>query len=199
MRFWLVALLLLVWGTAAAAPDDPEYDSRRILGWVEAVVVAPDGPAMRFKSKLDTGAGTSSLHARAIEPFERDGERWVRFEVPLTDHLDIDADALAVERLTFERPISRTVRIKSAGDSEGRMRYVVYLALCLGGAHYRAEFTLADRSGLLYPVLIGRDLLEERIVVDSAYSFLARRACDHNDVDDLEPDTAVDTSPSEDD
>jgi len=199
MRYWLAVLLLLIWGMAGAAPDDPEYDSRRILGWVEATVLAPDGPAIRFKSKLDTGAGTSSLHATAIEPFERDGERWVRFDVPLTDHLDVDADALAVERLTFERPISRTVRITSSGNPDGEMRYVVYLAFCLGGEHYRAEFTLADRSSLLYPVLIGRDLLEERIVVDSAYSFLAPRGCDHTDAASLEPEAAVDPSPEESD
>ncbi len=198
MRLWPLLLLALA-ATVVAAPDDPEYKTRRILGWVEAAVIAPDGPAVRLKAKLDTGAKTSSLHATAIEAFEREGDDWVRFEVPLTDHLDIEADELDVEHLTFERRVDRTVRIKSAGDSDGSKRYVVAMDVCLGGVEYRGEFTLSDRRGLMYPVLLGRRLLEERVVVDPAYSFLAPRACEHTDADELEPDSAVDAPTSDSD
>lgn len=190
MRYLIALLVAGVFLTASA--DDPDYTSRQILGWVEWAVIQPDGPAVRFKAKLDTGAKTSSLHAEDVESFSRDGEDWVRFEVPLTDHLDVDPDDLAVDRLTFERPVVRTVRIKTHDDAEGEMRYVIELAVCVAGTKRNVELTLNDRAGLLYPVLLGRRFFENEIIIDPAYSFLAERECRHTKAVDLGAERGVD-------
>ena len=190
MRTILACLLCAL--AVHAAADDPDYTSRDILGWVEWVVIEPDGPAVRFKAKFDTGAKTSSLHAARVETFERDERQWVRFDVPLTDHLDVDESELEVEHLTLERPVARTVRIKTHGNDDGEHRYIVELEFCLAGRRHEAEFSLNRRDDFLYPILLGRRFLGGRVVVDAAYSFLAERDCAYTEVTDLDADNAVD-------
>ena len=42
----------------------------------------------------------------------------------------------------------------------------------MGSNIYRAEFSLADRSDMQFPILIGRTALRSRFVVDSGRSWL---------------------------
>ena len=42
----------------------------------------------------------------------------------------------------------------------------------IGGSDFRAEITLADRSDMKFPMLVGRSSLRRRFVVDSGYSWL---------------------------
>jgi hypothetical protein len=156
-----------------AASEPPSDEPKRIVGWVERVTVPPlDFPV---KAKLDTGARTSSIHAEDIERFVRDGEKWVRFTIAVEDPDDV------VHRERLERPLYRNVRIKDHDDASDR-RAVVELELCLDGRTERAQFTLADRSRFLYPVLLGRRFLGGRFVVDPEQTFLASSNC--SEVDD---------------
>jgi hypothetical protein len=50
---------------------------------VEKVKIVPEG--LKVKAKLDTGAQNSSLHAVRAEKFERQGEKWVRFDLTIVD------------------------------------------------------------------------------------------------------------------
>lgn len=136
---------------------------KSIFGWIERVKL--ENAAMTLEAKLDTGAETSSLHAPDAETFERDGDTWVRFTVE-------DAEG---EEHAFERPLSRTVRIRSAAGVT--RRYVVTLSLCLGDIARQAEVTLADREELSYPMLIGRNFLDGHILVDSGPKFTRDPAC----------------------
>ncbi|MBQ1557853.1 MAG: ATP-dependent zinc protease, partial [Pseudomonas sp.] len=38
----------------------------------------PELGIIGLRAKIDTGASTSSLHASDIQPFQKDGEDWVR-------------------------------------------------------------------------------------------------------------------------
>jgi hypothetical protein len=40
---------------------------------------------VELKTKLDSGALTSSLHATDVDVFEKDGDDWVRFTVDVVD------------------------------------------------------------------------------------------------------------------
>ena len=162
--------------TAAAAHDDAALKHRTLLGFVEWVTLEPSG--LHLKARLDTGAKTSSLHGLEPEEFERDGEDWVRFKLPL-EHRKDDAP-----QLVLERPVERVVLVKRKGAPPQR-RYVVQLPLCLDGTSYQAEFSLTDRSGFIYPVLLGREFLREVAVVDPAESFIASRACEHKSLEEL--------------
>jgi hypothetical protein len=156
-----LATALSLWASAAWA------DSQR-MGWVEKLRMAPAG--IPLKAKLDTGALTSSLHATEIELFERDDDTWVRFTLDVED-----ADG-AQHSLRLERPKVRGVRIKEH-EGEYDRRPVVMMQFCLAGQWREAQFTLADRSRFIYPVLLGRRFLGGVAIVDPSATFITDARC----------------------
>ena len=169
----LIVFAALLSAASAAAHDDTSYSHRKLLGFVEWVTVEPAG--LRLKARLDTGALTSSLHSVDTQVFQRDGEDWVRFHVPVAGHRGTDEEA-ALRVLALERPVTRVVLVKRKGAPPQR-RYVVELTFCLDGRRYETEFSLTDRGEFIYPALLGRRFLKDVAVVDPANSFLAGEAC----------------------
>jgi hypothetical protein len=108
-----------------------------------------------LEARVDTGATTSSIDAREIPPYERDGTPWGRFHVPQEKG----------EPAAYELPIVRTAVIKRHG-AEAVVRQVVALKVRLGEMDQRSEFSLADRSKFEFPVLLGRNFLKARFLVD---------------------------------
>lgn len=179
--FWLSTLV-------QAADPDTESGQRvpETLGYVEWMVI--QDTSLRLKARLDTGAKTSSLHAVNIEAFEKDGEEWVSFQIPLGDHEDqptegeMEHDDVILE---FERPVERTVLIKRKG-APSQKRYVVVMDFCIAGTSHATQFSLADRSKFSYPALLGRRFMsDDDILIDSADSFLAERECEHMTLEEL--------------
>ncbi len=165
-----VVVLILTGALAAAATIDAPARPRT-LGWLEWAWLEP--AHIRLKTKLDTGARTSSIHAVDVHTFERDEATWVRFRIPLSQRPE---DTDRPEDLVMERPVVREVRIKDHG-SDSMRRYVVELDLCIDGMTYPAQVTLANRGGFNYPLLLGRLAMRERIAVDPARKFTASRDC----------------------
>jgi len=159
--------LLLSAATLARAQEDdgPQRRPLSIIGNAENVVLVDGGITMQ--AKIDTGADSTSIDARKIERFTRDGAEWVRFEV----HTNSD------QVVTFEREVVDTVTIVGAGD-EDQERLVVAIGLCLGTVYREVETNLADRSGLDYRLLIGRGFLERGgFLVNVAQEFSVPPAC----------------------
>ena len=139
----------------AACPPPTQVSNKLVVGQLEQVWL-PD-LELALTARIDTGAETSSLYARNIELFERDGKRWVRFEIinPVTG---------APESL--ERRLKRTVGISQAGSSATKRRSVVKMSIVIGRSNQTAEFTLSDRSHQGYQALIGRNILKDVMIVD---------------------------------
>lgn len=108
-------------------------------------------------ARVDTGAETASIDARNIELFERNGKRWVRFEIVHPD---------SGEGVGVEREVARMVSIIQASQPEGERRPVIKMEIVIGSMKQTAEFTLSDRSHLDHQVLIGRNILQDVMVVD---------------------------------
>lgn len=143
-----------------AVPQDQGRSDRLkgkvIVGEVEKFYLA--GPGHIYTARIDSGAETSSIHARNIKRFERDGGNWVRFDVPVPNADD--------KWVTMEREISRRVRVIQASAEEAERRVVVELQFAIGNHQQVAEFTLADRANLTYEVLIGRNVLRDVMLID---------------------------------
>lgn len=151
-------------------PPQPVEPPKPIMGWVEQIQIG--GVEHMLKAKLDSGAKTSSIDAEIIRRFKRNGQSHVVFRV------NFGADA-GGEQL-FEAPIKRWVRIKKKGnEQEGYIRRpVVEMTFCLGDRKIIEEVNLAERGNFIYPVLIGRNMLRDNILVDTSKTFTQRPSCD---------------------
>lgn len=121
-----------------------------------------------FRARIDTGATTSSLNASDIQEYERDGKTWVRFKLA---HLKDESDATEPES-TIEAPVKRWVKIRQVSSELLERRPVVELRIRLGKINEKTQFTLADRSHMEFPVLLGRDFFKDIAVIDVAQSYI---------------------------
>ena len=133
------------------------------LGEVEKVTI--DAIKQSFDARVDTGAATSSLNAVDIEEFERNGKNWIRF------HLS-DGETPMNDENWIEAPIIRYVKIRQSTNEEVERRAVVELWVKLGKIHEKAQFTLADRSQMSHPVLLGREFIRDIAVVDVSKKYI---------------------------
>jgi hypothetical protein len=148
--------------TANAKPHRPK--APLVIGWRECVAL-PDLGLTSIEAKIDTGARTSALHAEDIETFERDAATWVRFHVPHGDRLHAsDCTARLVDR--------RNVRNTSGEPAE---RWVIETMLVLNRRRWHIEVTLADRTNMTLPLILGRTALRRHsVLVDPGKSHLLR-------------------------
>ena len=133
---------------------------RATIGWREWVSLPTLGIAA-IKAKTDTGARTSALHAYDLE---QHGDV-VRFKVhPLQKDVQkvIECSALVVDH--------REVR-----SSSGRVtrRPVIRTELELFGERWPIEVSLVSRDAMGFRMLLGRQAIRGRFIVDPSRSFLA--------------------------
>ncbi len=117
-----------------------------------------------IKARVDSGAKTSSLHAFNIHPFRRDGNLWVSFEVhPLQNNR---RTVIRCEKPVLDR---RTIK-SSSGTTD--TRYVISAPIKIGDDIWTVELTLANRDSMGYRMLLGREAMEGRLIIDPAQSFI---------------------------
>ncbi|EDM65661.1 ATP-dependent Zn protease [Moritella sp. PE36] len=147
--------LPLIQSTEAIAPID-----KLIIGSEELILLS--NLQEKYKARIDTGATTSSLNATDIVEFERDGIKWVRFNF---------SQAINNETQIIEAKVARTILIRQANNSEPTRRPIIELPVQLGDMKMLTEFTLADRSHMTFPVLLGRTFLKDIVMVDVARTY----------------------------
>lgn len=125
-----------------------------IVGAVEWARIEPGDVSM--PARIDTGAATTSLHAEDIELVEKDGKRWVHFSL---------VDPETNEKVQVEQRLHRKVVIKQS-DSEDQRRYVVRMWITIGEIRSLVDVALTDRGNMEHPLLIGRNLLVDTVIVD---------------------------------
>lgn len=170
-RIYANTMLLFVLCVLAASvsAENTRPVEKVLAGSIERVSFAAL-PDLIVNARLDTGATTSSIHAQNVRAFNKQGQEWVRFDLILVD------DQGEVLRKTLESPRKRVVRIKNH-DGNHDLRYVVELALCFNGGMQSTSFTLADRSEFNYPVLLGREFLNGRVIIDPEETFITDMPC----------------------
>lgn len=171
LRLVCIGLAAALAPQTAGAADEEVRGEPIALGYIENVAVG--NMALGMKGKLDTGADTSSVHAYNVKVYQR-GERdnWVRFRL-------IGKDGRAIR---YDQNVIRFANIKTKTGGAIR-RPVIHLPLCVGGRWGRAELNLADRGEFEYDILIGREFLANRVLVDSSRTFMADEECERPNED----------------
>lgn len=138
----------------------------QIIGWREWLAI-PGLGINAIKAKVDTGARSSALHAFKIRQFERDGEAWVRFQVHPAQRTT--RNAVSCEARVHDQRVVRS----SAGHEQ--RRFVIRQEIELMGARFFIDLTLTNRDAMGFRMLLGREAVRGRFLVDPARSFLCGR------------------------
>jgi ribosomal protein S6--L-glutamate ligase len=117
-----------------------------------------------IKARVDSGAKTSALHAINIVPFEREGESWVKFDIN-----PIQNNSRAVIHCQAPLVDKRVVK-SSSGYRE--QRYVIRTILQVGEQEWEVEVTLTNRDSMGFRMLLGREAMSGRILVDPEQKYL---------------------------
>lgn len=136
------------------------------IGWREWVALPRLG-VPTIKVKVDSGARSSALHAFDVEEYRHRGAPWVRFAV---HPLQRNGQATVYCEAALDE--YRTVR--SSGGHETR-RPVIVTEVELMNLRWSIELTLASRDAMGFRMLLGRQAVRNRFLVDTGHSFLAGR------------------------
>jgi ribosomal protein S6--L-glutamate ligase len=115
-----------------------------------------------IKAKVDTGAKTSSLHAYNITTKQHNHQEYVYFDVhPIQGDNEYTIPSRA--KIFDKRRI-----MSSNGHIE--LRYVIVTTLKISNYIWQMELTLSNRDPLRYRMLLGREALTGRALVDPSLS-----------------------------
>ena len=135
------------------------------VGWREWVGL-PELDIRRIKVKVDTGARSSSLHAYDIEVFTRGKRDFVRFVVH-----PVQRETKTTVRCVAELHEHRHVK-SSSGHRE--YRPIIRTLVKLGGDTWPIDLTLTTRDEMGFRMLLGREAIRKRFLVDPGRSYLFR-------------------------
>ncbi len=138
-------------------PVKSKTHSLGVIGEIEPVYFLPMKSA--FFARIDTGAKGSSIDVANLQEFEREGKKWVSFDL---------INRRNGETHHFEKKLQRQTKIKRQGETEERL--VVMMTIRIGREKLTVPFSLADRNKFEYQALIGRNILTGRAIVDTSLS-----------------------------
>jgi hypothetical protein len=129
-----------------------------LIGWREDVALPLLGSGTLI-AKIDTGARSAALHAEELTVKGK------------TAHFIVE---LGGRRRKVQLPLIGVKRIKSSsGHTEKRA--VVQTEIVIGHHRVVADLTLTDRGDMGVPMLLGRNTIKGRFLVNPARSFLISR------------------------
>ncbi len=124
----------------------------------------PDLELTFIKAKVDTGAATSSLHAYNIEYITIHNKKFVKFEAhPLQNNAKVVKLCIA--------PLIEIRKVRSS-NGELQLRPVILTSLKIGRQTGKIELNLTNRDYMGKRMLIGREALQGRILVNPSHKFL---------------------------
>ena len=139
------------------------------VGWKECCAL-PELRISEIHAKIDTGAKTSALHVEDLEEFQKEGGLWVRFHVYPRQYDK-------AERAWCEAPVIDQRWVRNSGGQR-EYRYVIYTKIKMGKRSWKIELTLTNRELLNFRMLLGRECLAKRCVIDTSKRYVQGHRCE---------------------
>ncbi len=137
--------------------------TKTIVGGLECCDL-PDLELFNVQMRVDTGAATSSLHVDNIKEFSEDGKRWVNF--------DIHPDVHNVDTVVNKTVLLKGKKVVKSSTADKEKRFVIKTTIRLGDQEWPIKLTLTDRSTMKNLMLLGREAMGDRFLVDPSVEFL---------------------------
>ncbi len=127
----------------------------------------PELGIKRVKAKVDSGARSSSLHAEQIELFEAREQMGVRFLV-------LPLQRSRLRAVLCQAPLHDERYVKSSNGSR-ELRPVIRTSVSWGGQVWEIDLTLTSRDLMGFRMLLGREAIRRRYLIDPGRSYLGGR------------------------
>jgi hypothetical protein len=144
--------------------DSGEFaPASKIIGWREFVTL-PQLKIGRIKAKIDTGARSSAIHAFNIQERSQNGKKIIRFEI---HPLQRDNKTIIIT----EAELLEYRRIRNSGGA-AQFRPVIKTNIEVGKYTWAIELSLTNRDVMGFRMLLGRQAVRNKFLVDPGSSFL---------------------------
>ena len=161
------------------APEDCRVsDEKVVLGPLADFVEKESG--FVYTARVDTGAKTCSIHATKVKIEDVNNESMMK---NIGKKISFELESADGEKKRVTTTIADTVRVKTTNSDSIERRYKVWLTLVHGDVERRVHVTLNDRSHMKYPLLIGRNLLCGKFLVDVSGQPTAGKLAESDDVE----------------
>lgn len=118
-----------------------------------------------IEAKIDSGAFGCALHCHEMEEVYKNGKKILRYKL-------LDPGHPIYNNKQQETSFFGTKKVKSS-NGQFEDRYTIQTEIVLFSKSYNLEFSLTNRNEMKYPILLGRQFLKNRFVVDVAVKDLS--------------------------
>ena len=132
------------------------------IGWREWIAL-PELSVASIKAKIDTGARSSALHAFDVKVRSEAGRSIVYFKIHPIQRNSRETVEAQAELLEYRD-------VRSSGGHVTR-RPVIVTAVELLGKCWPIELTLTSRDDMGFRMLLGREAVRRRFLVDAGRSY----------------------------
>ena len=139
-------------------------DERLLIGRREHVAL-PDWGIPRIRAKVDTGARSSALDVLGYDLWQTEGGKTrVRLRLALNRNR-------THRYRVFEADVVRFVSVRNSGGS-CEQRPLIETTIRLGPVTQRIRLTLTDRAPMRYRMIVGREALCGKFIVDVSRKYV---------------------------
>jgi len=134
-----------------------------VIGWREWVSIPFLGVGA-INAKVDTGANTSALHVSQLTIFKKGRYEYAHFIIHPSQYSKSPAIECETRVLGYRK-------IKSS-TGHSTVRPVIRTLVALGEYQWECEITLINREEMNYRMLLGREAIKNRFLVNAGRSHL---------------------------
>lgn len=138
---------------------------KMMIGWQEWCAL-PELKLPKIKAKIDTGAKTSALHAFNIKVKTEQGQKFVYFDIH--PHQGDSKGSIACKAPVIDQ------RYVMSSNGHRERRYVIQTQIRLGTESWPIELTLSRRDPLKFRMLLGREAMQQHVIIDPAKKLLQK-------------------------